>query len=130
MNLYSMEFHDLGKRGEIVAANYLISQGYEILDANYFNKKGYRKGEIDLIARDKNRTVVFVEVKTRKGDRSKVVPEENITPDKIRKITKAANYFLVGKSWQDRNWRIDSISVIFDFNKRRLDVRHIKAIRL
>jgi putative endonuclease len=125
-----MEFHDLGKKGEIVAANYLISRGYEIVDANYFNKKGYRKGEIDLVAKDKDGCIVFVEVKSRKGEKGSVVPEENITSAKIRKIIKAANFFLNANSFQEHNWRIDSISVIFNFKTRKLDIRHIKAIRI
>lgn len=125
-----MEIHDLGKKGEIVAANYLVSLGYEVLDKNYFNKNGYRKGEIDIIAKDKNGKLVFVEVKTRKGDRKKIIPEESITPVKIKKIIKAVNYFLYGRGWQGYDWRIDSISVIFDFKERKMNIRHIKAIRL
>ncbi len=49
-----------GKRGEIIAKEYLISKGYNILDLNYRTKIG----EIDIIALDKN-ILVFVEVKTR-----------------------------------------------------------------
>lgn len=52
-----------GKAGEAIAAEYLRTNGYTILDA------GYRSafGEIDLIAR-KRHCVVFVEVKLRKND--------------------------------------------------------------
>lgn len=51
---------DKGKKGELIAKNYLISNGYNILDMNHRNKIG----EIDIIAMDKN-ILVFIEVKTR-----------------------------------------------------------------
>lgn len=53
-----------GKAGEAMAAEFLRSKGYSILDA------GYRSafGEIDLIAK-KRHCVVFVEVKLRRNDR-------------------------------------------------------------
>ena len=50
----------IGIIGEGIAANYLKSINYEILDRN-FNCK---QGEIDIIAKDKEE-YVFVEVKTR-----------------------------------------------------------------
>ena len=49
-----------GALGEKLAARYLKEQGYKILKKNYKNKRG----EIDIIAVDKNE-IVFVEVKTR-----------------------------------------------------------------
>ena len=52
----------LGKNGEEIAQQYLIKQGYKILEKN---KRFSNFCEIDIIAQDKQ-TVVFVEVKTRK----------------------------------------------------------------
>lgn len=121
---------NLGPIGEKVAANYLIAQGYEIIEANYFNHKGYRVGEIDLVAKEKTGTLVFVEVKCRKGKPTEVVPEENVTSLKIRKIIKAANYYLSRKNLLGVNWRIDLVAIIFDNSTRKLSIRHIKAIRL
>ncbi len=46
--------------GERLAKEYLLSQGYKILELNYRNKIG----EIDIIALYKN-ILVFIEVKTR-----------------------------------------------------------------
>lgn len=120
----------LGRTGEQVAANYLIAQGYEILEANYYNAKGYRVGEIDLVAKEPAGMLVFVEVKSRLGTRDTVVPEENITPRKIRRITKAAQHYLYRNKMLDAWWRIDSVAVFFDMQRKKLDIRHIKAIRL
>lgn len=114
----------LGQYAERLAANYLISQDYRIIEANYFNKSGYRIGEIDIIAKDKQGCYAFVEVKARRGEKGKVVPEENITTSKIRKIEKAANIYLRKNYLLDKNWRIDAISVILD-EKQRLSLIHI-----
>lgn len=47
--------------GEMYAGRYLRDKGYNILSANFYS----RTGEIDIVA-EKNSTVCFVEVKTRK----------------------------------------------------------------
>jgi putative endonuclease len=66
----------LGDRGENVAATYLESQGFRILERQH---RGHY-GEVDLIAIDRD-TIVFVEVKTRAtiaaGDPTEAVNREN-----------------------------------------------------
>ncbi len=52
----------LGKQGEVLACDELRRRGYAILARRYRT----RFGEIDIIARD-DRTLVFVEVKTRRS---------------------------------------------------------------
>ena len=52
--------HQRGRHYESVAADYLTSLGYEILDRNW----RFHRNEIDLIARDRE-TLVFIEVKAR-----------------------------------------------------------------
>lgn len=49
--------------GENIAARYLGGRGYEILDRNFYTQFG----EIDLVVRDPNGAVVFVEVKYRRS---------------------------------------------------------------
>lgn len=56
--------NDVGRWGEVVAADYLRKKGYRLLCHSYRS----RFGEIDLIASD-SRYLVFVEVKLRKNDR-------------------------------------------------------------
>lgn len=119
----------IGEIGERVAANYLIAQGYELLDTNQYNHVGYRVGEIDLIGREKSGTIVFFEVKSRKGRKGSVIPEESITSGKIGKIVKAAEYYLRKENLLGVNWRIDAIGIVFDFRSRRMDIRHTKNIR-
>ncbi len=51
-----------GNKAEEQAAAYLKEKGYKILERNF----SCRVGEIDIIAQDKQNTIVFVEVKQRK----------------------------------------------------------------
>lgn len=74
-------------RGEEFAAKLLTRMGYRILERNFRS----RFGEIDLVAL-KDKTLVFVEVKTRFSQRYGN-PFESVTPWKLRKITKTAQYY-------------------------------------
>ena len=53
----------LGRRGESEAAAFYRRRGAEVLDRNV----SYPVGELDLICREPDGTIVFVEVKTRSG---------------------------------------------------------------
>ncbi len=61
--------HNRGRRGEAIASDYLEGQGYTILTLNY----RVVGSEIDIIARDPNGTLVFVEVKTRSSEDASVL---------------------------------------------------------
>ena len=49
-----------GRKGENLAAEYLVRQGYRVVEKNY----RFKKSEIDLICQ-KDGLLIFVEVKTR-----------------------------------------------------------------
>lgn len=77
-----------GNLGEAMAAEALEKQGYTIVTRNY--RKRY--GEIDIIAK-KEKTLYFVEVKTRK-EKDFGNPLESITPRKQKKIYQVAQDYL------------------------------------
>ena len=77
-----------GHWGEAMAADYLRKKRYEIVACNYHT----RFGEIDLIARDR-KTVVFVEVKTRRDDRY-AQAKEFVTGRKQARIRASAEIWL------------------------------------
>jgi len=52
---------ELGRYGEGLAAQHLAAAGMTVLDRNW----RCREGELDLVARDRDGTLVFCEVKTR-----------------------------------------------------------------
>ncbi|MBK4158971.1 YraN family protein [Corynebacterium macginleyi] len=82
---------ELGKRGESFAAGYLRQRGSDIIAANV----RYRVGEIDLIAREPDGTIVFVEVKTRSTASFGIA--EAVTPHKLSRMRRAAVQWLGGK---------------------------------
>lgn len=94
-----------GNHGEQLAKKYLQDLGYNILFSNWTGKWA----EIDLIAY-LNRTLVFVEVKTRFA-KNVGLPEEAISYFKKRKLLNSAKLFLVKypKFMQD-----NSCSIRFD----------------
>ena len=83
--------NDLGKLGEDKAAEFLLREGYEILERNWV----FQKAEIDLLAR-KGNCLAVVEVKTR----SSVdfgLPQDFVNPKKIQLLVKAVNEYVLSK---------------------------------
>lgn len=105
-----------GNRGEDLAAEYLLSQGYEILMRNY----RHRRTEIDLIAR-KDNFMVFVEVKTRTSS-AFGFPESFVDSRKAAFIQQAAEAFIFENNWHG-HVRFDVISVNLDDHT---DIRHFE----
>ena len=59
-----MNKRKFGIIGEKIAQKYLKNNGYKIIENNYYT----RNGEIDIIA-NKEKYIVFVEVKTRTNEK-------------------------------------------------------------
>jgi putative endonuclease len=99
------EFHELGERGEDLAAAYLQKNGYIILETNW------RKGslEVDIIAQ-KDDILVIAEVKTRSTNYFGE-PEEFVTKAKQRNLIRAANLYIQFNN-MDTETRFDIISVL------------------
>jgi putative endonuclease len=121
---------ELGKTGEIIAANYLERNGYEILETNFQNKIGYRVGEIDIIACEKRTgEIAFVEVKTRqKGSRDSENPELAITRAKYKKLTRIIERYLRQNNLEDTPHRLDAIAIEIDTETKKARLRHLKYI--
>jgi len=80
---------DQGRHWEQLALAHLRRHGLVLVDAN-FTCKG---GEIDLIMRD-GASLVFVEVRQRADNRHGGAAA-SITPAKIRRLVRAAQYYLL-----------------------------------
>ena len=78
----------LGKRGETIACEFLEKNGYKIIERNF--RCNY--GELDIIA-SKNKTLSFVEVKTRKNLKFGL-PRLAVTYTKQQKIRSSAIAYL------------------------------------
>src|SRR6266478_949290 len=86
----------VGGSGERAAARFLRRQGYSIIARNY----RCPAGEIDLVALD-NGTVVFIEVKTRRGP-AYGDPLEAVDSRKQRQIARVAMQFVSAHRLHDR----------------------------
>lgn len=99
------ETSKLGKTAENFTAGYLSSKGYKIIDRNFRSKFG----EIDLIAIKDNK-LVLIEVKARTSDKFGF-PEEAVTPSKIWRITKTAEYYSLLNPKLPKSLRIEVVSI-------------------
>ena len=84
-----MNKREVGTKFEQSAADYLEKNGYQILEKNF----RCRIGEIDLIAKSEG-YLCFIEVKYRSNTHTGF-PGEAITPRKMLKITRTAEYYLM-----------------------------------
>lgn len=97
----------VGTEFEAEAADFLVRNGYQILEKNYRCKIG----EIDIIARDQD-YLCFVEVKYRSST-SKGFPAEAINRNKIRKITKTAQLYMLRYGLDsDTPCRFDAVVIL------------------
>ena len=78
-----------GDRGEAATAAWVESHGGTILDRQW----RCRQGELDLVARARNGTVCFVEVKLR-SPRSSGLPREAVDERKRARLRAAAELYL------------------------------------
>ena len=115
----------IGNLGEKRAARFLVWHGYRILERNYVADGA----EIDLIAK-KGDVLAFVEVKTRSLSSLGVKqarPASSVTPEKQKKIIKAASCY-VGYKHTNLRKRFDIIEVYVDSSNEKTRVIKIKHL--
>ena len=95
---------ETGDLGENLAADFLISRGFKIVERKYRS----RHAEIDLIVQRAD-WMVFVEVKTRSSN-AWGEPESFVSNEKRRLIYKAAEDYIFRVNWQG-NIQFDVVSV-------------------
>lgn len=122
------ESKSIGAKGEEIAARFLIGKGYKIIGRNFKNFKGRQLGEIDIIA-EKNKEIIFVEVKTRNLERyQETLPEENITFQKLKKLNKiATSYIKINNLWNYPH-HFDAVSVWLSRDLKNHKIKHIENI--
>lgn len=118
----------IGKKGEEIACIYLKNKGFLILETNYCNNKGKRLGEIDIISKIGDE-LVFIEVKTRLySPYVDILPEENINKQKIHKLQKAINSYLLNNKLINTSWRLDAIAILYNSQTNSAKIRHLENI--
>jgi putative endonuclease len=111
---------DLGAFGERVAAAHLEAKGYRIRARNF----RCREGEIDIVAEDGD-CLVFVEVRTRRGD-AFGTPAESVTVAKERRLLTVARAYLQEHPDAPPDQRIDVVAVELS-RGRLMAVQHIEG---
>ncbi|WP_228853556.1 YraN family protein [Aegicerativicinus sediminis] len=81
--------NELGKKGEQMAVDFLIANGFQIIERNY----RFDKAELDIIAK-KGNTLAAVEVKTR-SSKDFGNPQDFLKPKQIQRLVKAINEYVV-----------------------------------
>lgn len=109
---------ETGKRGELLAIDFLRNLNYEILEENW----RFSRAEVDIIAKDRD-ILVFVEVKTR----SSVLfgePEAFVDARKEQLLADAAAVYMkqIQHDWE---FRFDIIAVLLPEN-RTPTINHFK----
>jgi putative endonuclease len=96
---------EVGKFGESVAAEHLAGAGMRLVERNW----RCALGEIDIIARD-GETIVFCEVKTRRGGRYGP-PAAAVARAKQHRLRRLAAEWLKTSGHHSRDVRFDVVSV-------------------
>ncbi len=99
--------NDVGRRGEDLAAGYLVRCGWRVLDRNW---RSGRSGELDLVALDGDELVV-VEVKTRRGT-AFGHPAEAVTVAKLARLRRLTAAWLAAHGTHPASVRIDVVAIV------------------
>ena len=110
----------LGKWGQRRCEKFLSKKGLKTLTRNFASKSG----EIDLIMVDSDRSIVFVEVKTR-ADEEFTPTEDVVNKPKMDKMAKTARYFIAAHEIENRPYRFDVIILTLG-QRGPAQIRHYK----
>jgi len=98
----------LGKTGEEIACDFLLSQGHQILERNW------RSGHLELdIVTEASDGLHFVEVKARTAPVTSTLTDQ-VNRVKQKRISAAALQYLNKKQMQGQEVFFDIVSVLFD----------------
>lgn len=115
-----------GDMGEKEAEEFLIANGYKILENNFRIKN---LGELDIVA-EKNNKLIFFEVKTRDAKHETSFPIGfSINERKRKNLKRICQLYLIERDIpQDREWQVDAIFVLVDLESNSHRIEHLKNI--
>jgi putative endonuclease len=113
-----------GEWGEKQASLFLQRQGYKIIKRNYQVDKDWVRGEIDIIAKDPDGVLSFVEVKTR-GSGGGSAERATSAEKKVGKIKKVAVQYCVDEGIDvDRvRMKIEHVSVYPSQQEKKIEFK-------
>ena len=110
----------IGTYGENIAKDFLITNGYKILDMNYRNKHG----EIDIICTLDN-IIIFCEIKSRYTN-SFGSPIESVTYYKQKQIINLSQFYIIRNKLLNYDIRYDIIEIILNNINASYTLNHVK----
>lgn len=135
--MYS-ERRQFGNIGETIACEFLVRHGFSILERNFLRKWG----EIDIVAK-KGVVLRFVEVKSvscvtfeggtretsaRPGNVAGYRPEENVHPQKLKRLFRTIEGYLMEKHLDDHDWQLDIVTVKINKTTRQARVELLENV--
>lgn len=123
----------LGQIGEDIACYYLRQNGYRILSRNYRRPWG----ELDIIGKARDGTLVFFEVKTlMQGGPESLKPEDNLSKAKLIKLRRICETFVSHNPKrinEKKGWRIDLLAITINnpadpFREDNYEIKHYENI--
>ena len=127
--------NEVGRIGEDIAIDFLREKGFKVVSRNY--RKPY--GEIDIIARDTDDVLRFVEVKSVSWETDEKPPshvshgtyrpEENVHPEKVRRLMRVIESYLVSHEI-DSDWQFDVAAVFVNQKDKKAKVRYLENVVL
>lgn len=109
--------NELGKKGEQLAVDFLLKNGYAIIERNY----RFDKAEVDIIAKIQN-TLAIIEVKTRSST-DFGNPQDFVKPKQIQRLVKAVDEYVKINNL-DLEVRFDIIAIVKENNN--YDLEHLE----
>jgi len=114
----------------------LKKKGFKIIDRNFRKKFG----ELDVVALNKSK-ILFIEVKTVSRENIEMLnaekalldikPEESITRNKIKRLKRAIESFLLEKKIsRETDWNFSAVSILISQNNQKAYIKFIKDIVL
>ncbi len=100
---------ELGKIGEDIASEFLKKRGFKIIERNNWEKWG----ELDIVAKAKDKTLILVEVKTMREGSLK--PEDQMSGGKMERFMRAAEVYANAHPEhidEKKGWRLDAIMIV------------------
>lgn len=111
------QHNQLGNKGEQLAVDFLIENGYDIVERNY----RFDRAEVDIMAK-KDQILAIIEVKTRStsdfGD-----PQDFLKPKQIQRIVKAVDEYVI-ENKLNVEVRFDIIAIVKE--KNGFSVEHLE----
>jgi putative endonuclease len=122
MKYHTKDNINIGKIGENIAAKYLKSKGFRILERNYKIKFG----EIDIICISPEKIMVFVEVKTL-CFQNNFSPEDHMTFKKINNFKRSAQFYFNNNPICE-SFRLDLIAITIGEDSKIIKINHYENV--